>query len=131
MRWTTLAFSTFALVALGTGVRSDPSVPESELKAAFAEADKNRDGQIDREEFHARMVDIFFHGDLDKNGFMSADELDAATLIKEDFAAADANRDGRLSLYEFLDARFGHFRSADTDANGTLSLEEVVGFSEP
>ncbi len=130
MRWTKVALLTFALAALGTATRSETSVPESELRAAVAEADKNKDGQIDREEFHVRMVEIFFHGDVDKDGYMTPEELNGVTKLKEDFTAADANGDGKITLYEFIEVRFDHFRTADTDSSGTLSADEVVAFSE-
>jgi Ca2+-binding EF-hand superfamily protein len=95
-------------------------------KLAFGEADQNADGRVDREEFHHRMVEVFFHGDRDKDGHMTPDELAAAVEFPKDFDGADRNADGRISLYEFIHVRFATFDEVDTDHDGLLSVEEVI-----
>ena len=128
MRWISLSLLTLALVlSAGSSSADDPKPKSShDPKAAHAEADLNDDGQIDRREFHLRMVEVFFHADTDKDGFMKPEELNQATVIEEDFNDADNDDDGKISLYEFIEFRFHLFEEADTDSNGRLSVEEVV-----
>lgn len=105
---------------------ADEAKPPGDPRAAFAETDENGDGRIDREEFHHRMVEIFFHGDRDKDGYMTTTELAAAVEFPKDFEHADRDGDGRISLYEFIQVRFATFDEVDTNHDGVLSLEEVV-----
>ncbi len=95
-------------------------------RVAHQETDSNGDGQIDRAEFHARMVEIFFHGDANKDGYMVWAELAKAVALPEDFRDADRHGDGRYSLYEFIEVRFHDYGLVDTDHDGLLSVEEVV-----
>jgi len=95
-------------------------------KAAFTETDENRDGFIDRAEFVARLVEIFFHGDRDKDGLLTFAEMELVVSFPEDFRSADTSGDGKVSMPEFLKARAGSFDEADADSDGMLSLEEVV-----
>lgn len=95
-------------------------------RAAFAETDENGDGRVDREEFHHRMVEIFFHGDRDKDGYMTTAELAQAVEFPQDFEDADRDGDDRISLYEFIQVRFATFDEVDTNRDGVLSVEEVV-----
>ena len=115
-----------AAVAFGGTAAAEDKSPAYEPRVAHAEADTNDDGRVDREEFHHRMVEIFFHGDRDKDGFMTFAELEKALLFPDDFKIADANKDGRISLYEFVGVRFYDFDAADTNEDGFLSVEEVV-----
>jgi Ca2+-binding EF-hand superfamily protein len=99
--------------------------PTNDPKAAFAVSDENQDGQIDHEEFHHRIVQVFYFADTDRDGYVSNGQLQAFDEA-ELFTNGDGDGDGRLSLYEFVNARFGNFREADDDSSGTLSEEEVV-----
>jgi hypothetical protein len=128
MRWISLSLLTLALVLSASSSSADDPKPKAahNPRVAFAEADLNDDGQIDRREFHLRMVEVFFHADTDKDGFMQPEELNRATLIEEDFKTADNDDDGKISLYEFIEFRFYLFTEVDTDSNGRLSVEEVV-----
>ena len=76
------------------------------------------------------MVEVFFHADTDKNGFMKPEELNRATVMEEDFSKADRNGDGSITLYEFIEFRFHLFEATDTDSSGGLSVEEVVAAFE-
>ena len=100
--------------------------PTHDPRSAHKEADTNGDGHVDRAEFHARMVEIFFHGDANKDGYMMPAELEKTVAFPDDFRDADRDGDGRYSLYEFIEVRFYDFRLVDTDHNGLLSVEEVV-----
>jgi Ca2+-binding EF-hand superfamily protein len=99
-------------------------------RAAFAETDENGDGRVDREEFHHRMVEIFFHGDRDKDGYMTSEELAGAVEFPKDFEDADRDGDARISLYEFIQVRFATFDEVDANRDGVLSVDEVVNAFE-
>jgi len=126
MRWTSIPFLTLALVLSITSAQANGPKPTHDPRAAHAQADLNGDGQIDRREFQLRMVEVFFHADSDKTGFLKPEELNKATVVEEDFSEADMDGDGKISLYEFIEYRFDDFDEADTDANGLLSVDEVV-----
>jgi Ca2+-binding EF-hand superfamily protein len=117
-----------ALAMLVLPAASARSAPPSKYdpKAAFAEADQNKDGMIEIGEFYDRLVDVFFLDDTDKNGSLSHDEFIAAIVIEEPFADVDRNGDGKISKQEFVRSRLPLFRSSDTNGDGMLSLEEVT-----
>ena len=110
----------------GSVTAAEGGAPSHDPRAAFAEADTSGDGQIDRAEFHARMVEIFFHGARVKDGYMVWAELEAAVALPDDFRGADRNGDGRYSLHEFIRVRFNDYDVVDTNEDGLLSLDEVV-----
>ena len=104
---------------------ADEVPPPHDPRAAHAATDQNHDGEIDREEFEQRMIQIFYFADVDKDGFVTIGQLvvfDESLL----FETADFDSDARLSLSEFLKARFESYRDADTDGSDTLSVEEIV-----
>ena len=98
---------------------------EEQARAAHAEVDSNSDGSVDREEFYRRMVDVFYHNDVDKDGHLNRVEL-AAIQEEMVYDPADQNRDGKLTMAEYIDQRFEAFHSVDDDSNGLISVEEVV-----
>lgn len=110
---------------IGFGALADDR-PTHDPRAAHQETDTNGDGQVDRAEFNARMVEIFFHGDANKDGYMTPAELEKTVPFPDDFRDADRDGDGRYSLYEFIEVRFYDFRLVDTNDDGLLSVEEVV-----
>jgi hypothetical protein len=107
-----------AAKAEGPAVSYDP-------RAAFAQTDTNKDGQIDIEEFHARLVEVFYNADTDKDGFLSAAEY-GRLPFSGSFEHADTNGDGRISLPEFVAIRFRQFEAADSNHDFQLSVDEVV-----
>ena len=110
---------------IGFGALADDR-PTHDPRVAHEETDTNGDGQVDRAEFNARMVEIFFHGDANKDGYMTPAELEKTVPFPDDFRDADRDGDGRYSLYEFIEVRFYDFRLVDTNDDGLLSVEEVV-----
>jgi Ca2+-binding EF-hand superfamily protein len=114
----------------GPAAHAAENAPVHDPKVAFAESDENGDGRIDRAEFVARLVEIFFHGDRDKDGLLTFAELEPVVAFPEDFRNADASGDGKISMPEFLKARAGTFDAADADGDGLLALEEVTGAYE-
>ena len=126
MRRTAFRFVPVLLALAASPVLGDEASKSQDPRAAFAETDANRDGRVDREEFHHRVVEIFFHGDRDKDGYLTPAELQIAVVFPEDFADADRDSDGRIALYEFVQVRFATFDEVDADHDGVLSVEEVV-----
>jgi len=98
-------------------------------RAAFAQTDTNKDGQIDVEEFHARLVEVFFNADTNKDGFLSVEEYERLPF-SGGFKEADTNGDGRVSLPEFVAIRFHQFEEADKNHDEQLSLDEVLNAYE-
>jgi Ca2+-binding EF-hand superfamily protein len=120
-----IIFTALLLLAAAAAFAEDAG-PSYDARTAFAETDQNGDLRVDRAEFHHRMVEIFFHGDRDKDGYMTNAELAGAVEFPKDFEKADRDADGRISLYEFIQVRFATFDEVDTDRDGLLSVEEVV-----
>ncbi|MGH9887202.1 MAG: EF-hand domain-containing protein [bacterium] len=116
-------------VAAPFAFADEPAKPY-DAKAAFAEADTNHDGAIELDEFYNRLVDIFFLGDTDKDGFLTEEEFVRVVVVKEDFTQVDKSKDGKLSKREFVAARLPLFVAIDTDGDGELSLVEVTAAYE-
>lgn len=116
---------TLFLLSASAGFADEPARPQ-DPSTAFNEADENHDGKIDREEFHHRVIEVFYHGDRDKDGYLTLSELKVAVVFPDDFDDADRNADERISLYEFVQVRFATFDDVDDDGDGLLSVEEVV-----
>jgi Ca2+-binding EF-hand superfamily protein len=128
MRTLSLAVLVTSVALAGGAARAGTHTPPAEdPRAAHAETDRNKDGYIDHEEFHERLVDIFYTADLNKDGSLS--EVEFATLdTKTNFAEMDKNKNGSVSMTEFITFRFRQFDEADTDHDGLLSVEEVVTY---
>ena len=119
--------SAMLVLAGGTPAHSQatPGATPYDPKAAFAEADKNKDGAIDIGEFHDRLVEVFYSADTNKDGFLSVEEFNRLPY-SEGFNEADENGDGKISLKEFVHVRVRQFEDADTNHDGELSLDEVI-----
>ena len=118
-----------ATLAFAGGAQAqDPPTPH-DPRAAFRETDKNGDGQIDRQEFADRIIDVFYIADSNKDGVLVVEEY-ARLPYSGAFKSADSTGDGRLSMHEFERIRFSQFDEADTNRDGTLSVNEVVAVYE-
>ncbi len=120
------ALSAFALAIFGAAGAGAQQAPAYDVKAAFAQTDQNGDGAIEIDEFHERLVDVFFLGDVDKDGFLTEVEFVKVVVVKEDFAIIDKTSDGKVSKREFVSARLPVFIAMDTDKDGSLSIVEVT-----
>jgi Ca2+-binding EF-hand superfamily protein len=114
-----------ALLALGAYTAHAEDQASYDVKAAFAQTDHNKDGAIEVDEYFDRLVDTFFLGDTDKDGFLTEEEFVKVVVVKEDFAQVDKSGDGKLTRQEYVSARLPHFIALDTDKSGNLSLAEV------
>jgi len=119
------AFIATSLLALGAFAARAEQAPDYDVKAAFTQTDQNHDGAIEIDEYYDRLVDIFFLGDANKDGFLTEEEFVKVVVIKEDFTSVDKSGEGKLSRQEFVSARLPHFIAIDTDKDGSLSLVEV------
>jgi Ca2+-binding EF-hand superfamily protein len=100
----------------------------------FFDADLNRDGFVDLDEFHKDIVNSFHALDHNRDGTITVEEMRAIPdkgrveallmLLKR----ADTNGDGKLSFKEVVEVRMDNFARADTNRDDKLSLEEVVAF---
>jgi Ca2+-binding EF-hand superfamily protein len=107
-----------------TGKAADEAKPY-DPRAAFAETDTNKDGAINLEEFHVRLVEVFYNADTNKDGVLVIVEY-ARLPLSGDFKEADRDGDGTLSLREFIAIRYQQFKQADKGSDGELSIDEVV-----
>jgi Ca2+-binding EF-hand superfamily protein len=119
MHWTLRAGLLVAAIGFAGAVQA------YDVKAAFDETDGNDDGLIEIDEYFDRLIEIYFHGDADKNGTLSPEEFARAVVINEPFAEVDRNGDGKLDRREFVRARLPIFLSTDSDKDGALSMAEV------
>lgn len=129
MRATATVIVAAGLALAGAVVHADEQAKTYDPRAAFAESDTNRDGVVDHEEFHARIVEVFYSADANKDGFLDATEL-KQLAFPEDFTANDKDRDGRVAMREFLRIRFDDYDVADKNGDGVLSIDEVVAVYE-
>ncbi len=129
MRALLLSLLLAAGIAALTGVARGGDQTTVDVKAIFAEADTNADGEIDLCEFHQRIVQVFYSADTNKDGFLSPEEY-GRLPFSGDFKHADLHGNGRISLHDFVAVRYRQFVEADRNQDGALSLEEVISAYE-
>jgi hypothetical protein len=108
---------TAGLVEAQTTLRPD-------WKDRFRAHDVNGDGRIDRGEFHEWMVEVFFHRDQGRKGYLTIDDVRGA-MTPEVFKALNRKQDGKLALSEFLNALFQDFQAIDTGQAGSITVEQI------
>nr|AHW46386.1 MSP [Paramecium caudatum] len=96
-----------------------------QLTQTFSSMDKNKDGQLSKEEMYAAYTQVF------------NDELKAKHLVDEIFQKVDSNNSGKISYTEFLVASAKQntllsktkidqaFKMFDKDGNGVISRQEL------
>jgi len=124
MSRTDLVRAVIASLAVVCAARAETSA-NYDVQAAFDQTDANKDGVIEIDEYFDRLVEIFFHGDADKNGTLSPEEFAKAVVLQDPFSEVDRDGDGKVDRKEFVRARLPIFQAADTDKDGGLSLAEV------
>ena len=134
-----LSAPVFARGGHGMGMNSD-------FVAKFiAQYDSNQDGTVTTEEIQAARVAEFQQADINANGSLELQELQADMESKQAehqatrFAQIDTDGNGQLSVAEFQDSHprtdtgmaTTLFGLADQDKNETLSLEEFTALRSP
>jgi EF hand len=111
-------------------------------KVTFEQADKDKDGTLDREEAKVVCGEKFEVMDTDKDGTLTKEELNVCGRKKnnahdklhekrsKEFAAADKDGDGTLTKSEAkkLNKVHKNFDVIDADKDGTVSRDEVHDF---
>ncbi len=95
-----------------------------ELIREYREADLNKDGYVDEEEYRRFIKKRFESMDSNRDEMLERAEL--KELKKEEFVLTDRNKDRRISFREFLKGRLRFFNEADVNKDALLSLEEYV-----
>ncbi len=109
------------------------------MHEVFKDLDLNKDGKIDRNEFSEDMKkDAFNKLDKDKNGVITADELEdvytGAELDRHNelYKRMDKDKDKRITFFEFSDYadRYSNIEEAfmglDKDGNNSISADEMT-----
>lgn len=125
-----------------TGLATAGDNPRSDAPRDTMRADTDGDGKVSRAEADAasdkRTGEWFEKLDLDKDGFVTSDEVkqaretrrgDMKARFDEHFKEADSNNDGQLSLDEVqakMPRLADRFTALDTDKNGMLSKQELA-----
>ena len=114
-----------AMLIITSAVYGQQQSPAGQ-QAIWDNADKNKDGFIDRIEFLEAMTDAFFFVDADKDGQLTLTEIRTAaeTLDAKQFEDADRDKNGKLSIYEYENALSKDFDTADTNMDGKVTVEE-------
>ena len=110
------------VLALAGGVLAQ-APPPPDAKTWVREHDKNGDGRIDREEFHQAVIEAFFLRDVNKDGFLTVEEL--VVITPEARNLLRSKPDGKMTLAEFLNALHKDFAAADANDDGLLTAEEI------
>jgi Ca2+-binding EF-hand superfamily protein len=110
------------VLALAGGVLAQ-APPPPDAKTWVREHDKNGDGRIDREEFHQAVIEAFFLRDVNKDGFLTVEEL--MVITPEAHNLLRSKPDGKMTLAEFLNALHKDFAAADANDDGLLTAEEI------
>ena len=124
MRW--IPASLVMVMTLGPGHRARPGTAAPAAPSRVRpDGHPTPDGRITPEEYRARMLEVFFLLDRNKDGALVKDEIPGASDAA--VRAADRNGDGRLSVPEYTDARMNDYAAADQNRDGALTRNETVG----
>jgi Ca2+-binding EF-hand superfamily protein len=117
---------TFA--ALPLAAPSQAQVGGAKRPLAFDLADANKNGQIDRGEFRARMLEVFKA--LDTNGNGTIELVETPRNRKHVFPVADADNSQAVDQNEYLAYILPRFDDADENQDDLLTRDEVEAETE-
>ena len=120
------AISASALIV--SAAAQQPS--QDAMRKAFAEADDNKDGVLNVDEYVGHVIYVFRQVDKNRDGFITEQEVIAVTTNYRPqlFKAADRNGDGKLSVGEAVAAKIIDYFEMDKNRDGVLSIEEVLAY---
>jgi Ca2+-binding EF-hand superfamily protein len=130
--WYVLTVS--AVLACFTVSASAQSSQPTVSKQIFSDADADRDGYVDLNEFHRDIAASFVLLDNDRDGYITRDEIGSipdksrVKLLLRALKAADRDGDGRLSFKEVVQARMAYFDQADSNRDDRISLDEALAY---
>ncbi len=128
MRFAGLLAGTAIGAALLVGSAGAQQPSQDGVRKAFADADANRDGYLNVDEFVGSVVLVFKGADRNGDGFIVESEAVAYNPAHNpaDFKKADRDGDGRLSLGEVVAAKIIVFFDVDGNRDGVLTVDEVL-----
>jgi Ca2+-binding EF-hand superfamily protein len=97
---------------------------DDDREDTFADLDVNRNGRVERREWHAS-EDAFTWLDRNKDGVLSRAEVVGNGQAVDQFRTLDANNDGRLSTEEWQWSRRS-FSQQDVNGDGFVSRREFT-----
>ena len=133
-----IALATLVAVGVAAGVSAQPGNDRTN-QVTFAQADKDGDGKVNKEEGNAINGFDFSRADTDNNGTLTSLEFTTAmadSTARGDgnepgdrteqvaFDQADMNRDGKVDRDEAADIDGFNFSTADANDDKWLSREE-------
>jgi len=115
-------------LAAGIGGAIAQTASPDAVRKAFAEADVNKDGVLNIDEYIANVVYVFKLVDRNRDGYITVEEAKVywVDFRPELFKAADRNGDGKLSVGEAVAAKVIDYFEMDTNHDGVLSIDEVL-----
>lgn len=127
---------TSLLIACGLAILAIPSAFAGDPDKKFKAMDADSDGKVTRTEHAVGAREMFTKCDANKDGLVTAAEMDAAFAAKGDkhdkheksaidkIKEIDTNADGQLSLAEHEAGTEKMFNKLDKNSDGTLSKDE-------
>ncbi len=123
-----------AMIACFTASASAQTAQPTVSRQIFSDADADRDGYVDLNEFHRDIAASFVLLDHDHDGYITREEISSipdkarVKLLLRALNAADRDGDGRLSFKEVITARMAYFDQADTNHDDRISLDEALAY---
>ncbi|MEI6548320.1 MAG: EF-hand domain-containing protein [Burkholderiales bacterium] len=124
----------FAVLACSTVSAMAQTAQPTVSKQIFSDADADRDGYVDLNEFHRDISASFVLLDHDHDGYITREEIGSipdkarVKLLLRALNATDRDGDGRLSFKEVITARMAYFDQADTNHDDRISLDEALSY---
>jgi Ca2+-binding EF-hand superfamily protein len=133
--WVAGAFATIGGLGLGSWAAADDK-PAGTVESEMKRMDANADQRVSPDEHAAYASSKFDSMDTDKDGRVTAVEMQAAhekmgkkakgTSASDKIKSMDTNNDGALSADEYTAGKRSKFDAMDTNTDGFLSKTELA-----